>query len=493
MSDLLVQLENLGFSPKRISTVDGGEFSSSCPACGGGGKGKASDRFHVWPLKENKSGLCTGRFWCRQCDVSGDSIEFMQKFYKMSFMEACSALDVHLPNNAAQGGSKRYQPSPQLPEQNKDVWVPREYQTPAKLWQEKAGNLLADCKTRLMGNQEQLAWLASRGINEQMAAQYNLGYNLSSKGGDRYRPRSAWGLEAKQDNAGKDKKLWLPQGWVIPAFDREQRLIQLRIRRRDEDIASFGGNIKYLPIDGSSMATMVLHPEAEIFVVVECGFDAILIAGLFAGKIGAVTTWNSSARPDVMAHEILSASCLILNGLDYDQGGEREQAWWSQNYSQNTRLPKLTKGNDPGEAFANGADLKAWVMAGIPKGLRIRFFGEGSTIVAPKKQPTTTKAIPVPAIKNEVSLAESKVQPITMRIGDGIEICVVDNQQDFLDLSGGDLPVFSMGELEHLKVVTATMNTTELNEALRKIIDIKQVFGAAYIYDGRAEKLQQGE
>lgn len=49
--DLKDYLENLGITPRKASTADGGEYSSSCPACGDGGKGLRSDRFRIWPQR----------------------------------------------------------------------------------------------------------------------------------------------------------------------------------------------------------------------------------------------------------------------------------------------------------------------------------------------------------------------------------------------------------------------------------------------------------
>jgi len=61
-------VESLNFSLKKVSSTTGGEFCGPCPWCGG------KDRFRLWPNHEKGTG---GRYWCRQCDRSGDAIRFL--------------------------------------------------------------------------------------------------------------------------------------------------------------------------------------------------------------------------------------------------------------------------------------------------------------------------------------------------------------------------------------------------------------------------------
>lgn len=54
------------------------EYSAACPFCGG------VDRFCVWPEKD--------RYWCRQCNRKGDSIQLIRDLDGMTFNEAKEAL-----------------------------------------------------------------------------------------------------------------------------------------------------------------------------------------------------------------------------------------------------------------------------------------------------------------------------------------------------------------------------------------------------------------
>jgi hypothetical protein len=393
VTNLLELLQLHGIEPRRSSVAHGGEYCSACPACGDGGKGKGSDRFHIWPDKPT-GGLASGRFWCRRCDISGDTIEFVMRFDNMNFPQACASLGILIPGGTLFHYSRPSTPSLPAAQQS----VPRTYPEPSAEWSLRAAAFLADCQARLLERPEALTWLAGRGIDLEAAVAYGLGYNESSKGGDRYRPRPLWGLQPKKNDKGKDKKLWLPRGWVIPMFVADGRVLQLRIRRLDGDVAKFAADTRYLMVDGSSSATMVLHPEAEAHAVVESGLDAILIAAACGGKVGAVTTWNCSARPDARATEILNRSQCVLNCFDFDAAGEKEQAWWEETFRRYKRWP-VPVGKDPGEAYEKGVDIRQWIVDGLPHGLSTANIV--SEVMAPAKNDENWQIV-------TSSLAESK-------------------------------------------------------------------------------------
>jgi hypothetical protein len=85
-SQTIANWELPGITLKRVSSTNGGEYCSPCPDCGG------DDRFRVWPHRGPN-----GRFWCRQCDKSGDMIEFLRWQKGMSFKEACETVGKTLP------------------------------------------------------------------------------------------------------------------------------------------------------------------------------------------------------------------------------------------------------------------------------------------------------------------------------------------------------------------------------------------------------------
>ena len=471
--DILTLIESAGFNPRRISAAEGGEYASGCPFCGDGGKGGKSDRFHAWPEAE-LSKYIKGRYWCRKCDKHGDTINLAMETRHLDFAEACTELGVVLPTK--EFFKKSWPRTPATPNKEKN-WIANNYALPCERWQGVAAAFVADCRERLFASADALAWLARRGITAEIARAYGLGYNQSSRGGDRYRPRERWALPPKKSQDGKDKKLWLPQGWTIPAKDKQGRLYQVRIRRRNEDIEKFAADIKYLPIDGSSMATMVLHPRASVFAVVECGFDAILIAGLFCGEIGTITTWNSSARPDAETDAILQSCVLILNCLDYDDAGEGASEWWHERYPHCVRPKSLGKGlKDPGDMAAAGINVRSWLLEALPRGLQIT-MGCGSVgDRPPASQPSA------PVAKEGSSEPAAKV--IELDLLDGERIYITDDQREWHRLMAAGKLAFSGSELERIEKGIGGLGAEERIAALAVIIAAKKEFGG-YVRAGR--------
>lgn len=363
MPDLLSLLRDRGLPCRKVSAAHGGEYAGPCPLCGG------TDRFHVWPDRRSDSGISPpGRWWCRQCGASGDLIAYLMQVDGLSFGDACGVLGIDRPARPA-AETYRPAPTPRTPERE---WSPRDYGAGPEQWRIVAEQFLAAAQERLAHDSAAQSWLDRRGISARWAAEYGLGYYEARRGGDGYASRASWGLPPELKD-GKPRRLWLPRGWVIPCRGASGELLQLRIRRRPDDVPRFAPEIKYLPVAGSSQATLVLHPEAEAFVVVESGFDAILLARHFGGRIGAVCPWSAAARPDARAHDLLSRALCVLLALDYDPAGESACGWWRDRYRRSVRLPALPRGaKDPGDAHAAGADLYAWLRDGMPSGLAAR-------------------------------------------------------------------------------------------------------------------------
>lgn len=67
---------------RRTASTNGGEYHGPCVSCGG------RDRFTLWPHEGP-----TGRFWCRQCGISGTGIDYLHKLKGLSVKEACAELN----------------------------------------------------------------------------------------------------------------------------------------------------------------------------------------------------------------------------------------------------------------------------------------------------------------------------------------------------------------------------------------------------------------
>jgi hypothetical protein len=348
-------LRKHGIEPKKASGTKGGEYASACPGCGG------DDRFRIWPDQNEGQ----GGFWCRQCGKKGDAIQFLRDFDGLSFQQACERLGRKLPDSRDLHSA--------APRKAAADWTPRDPEAPGPAWQEHAKKLITWAFEQLMVNPEQLGWLSARGITEAAAVRFGLGWVPE----DLYRSREAWGLpEIKNEKTGKVRPLWIPRGLMIPWF---AGVLPIRIRIRRPDPVEFGP--RYYMMPSSASVTMLLrhhenrhHPKTglimpEVYVVVESELDAIMLNCQCLELCGAVALGSNSAHPDVAATKILSGASVILNALDFDAAGASERDWWPKHFPKSRRWP-VPRGKDPGDAYKAGVNIREWVTAGLPEGLR---------------------------------------------------------------------------------------------------------------------------
>lgn len=357
-----------GVTSKKVSSSKGGEYASACPMCGG------RDRFRIWPEEKDY-----GSWWCRGCGKGGDAIQLVIEAKGMGYKEACQYLGIGVKGPARGRGRAR---SPRVPKDRGASWAPRETHDPADLWQRKAAASLEAAQKALEGNKEQLAWLAARGISIETARRFGLGWNAK----DLWLKKTAWGLE--EDG----KKLWLPQGLVIP-WHMDGHLHRLRVRRSAPDVEP-----RYLIIAGSGSSPMMIWLEnvqkgsGVPWTVVESELDALLIAAVAGDVTGVMAMGNSSAKPDEAAAAALEGALFIIDALDYDTAGGKASRWWLETYPAAERWP-VPEGKDPGDFRKAGGDVREWVIAGLPPGLR--------PASEPAPAAPAPAAVPKPAVEED--------------------------------------------------------------------------------------------
>jgi len=351
----------------------GSEWHGPCPACGAGNSGEAkTDRFSV---------KADGRWFCRTCPEPshGDAVGFLRKFENMSCAEAHAALGKECRSTScpAERCPQRNAPpaakaiKPLLPPKPAAVaeFVPAVAISPEEKWRQSAEKLIERAHAALLDCPEQLAYVAGRGLPREAVEKYRLGWLAA----DLYRPRVAWGLPEILREDGKPKKLWLPQGILIPTFDAAGVPIRLNIRRPKIK----EGEIRYYRVPGSGDDIPVLNPQARAHVVVESDLDACLIAWHAGDLVGAIPLATCSAKPKESAVEILRKALCILVATDFEprenaktgrheNPGGKSALWWQQQFPRAKRWP-VPIGKDPGEFFKDHAgDIRAWVLAGLP-------------------------------------------------------------------------------------------------------------------------------
>jgi len=366
MLTILDLLRQKGLEPRRASAT---EWAGPCPGCGG------KDRFRSWP-----DGPDGGNGWCRQCEWSGDTIQFCRDFLGMDFREACEHA----------GRDVKVSPTPR---QAKPARAVRTFEAarpdlPPAIWLQRAADFTAWAHDKLLRAPKQMAYLADRGVTEDAVRRFRLGWNPGERGADLYRTRESWGLPTLLKDDGKTpRRLWIPRGIVIPIYAPQsgtESPVRLRIRRPAEHLQP-DETTKYVVVSGSSAHTLVTDPEAKAFVIVEAELDAMLVSQTMdeslPGAVSGVALGSLAFKPDAATDALLKRSLSVLVALDYEpvspevdksKAGllRRVYGWWIDRYKRAERWP-VPLGKDPGEAFKEGVDIAAWVTAGLPPVLRL--------------------------------------------------------------------------------------------------------------------------
>lgn len=363
-----------GLAPVKVGNTHGGEYACPCPLCGG------RDRFRIWP-EQNDGG---GSYWCRGCSAHGDRIQFVMDTRNLSFAEAARITGDEdklksAPKTEPADGYKTPR-APSCPSYHPAIGKIRNPSTTAQttenpdLWQEKASRLVEWAAGKVSGTVGQ-SFLERKGLGGGVWTTYELGFIPE----DIYRPRASWGLPEALREDGKPKRLWLPQGVVIPLRNAlSGALERIRIRRLD-------GEPKYYVVPGSTSCQMILGNPEFSAVVVESELDAILIDHVAGDITGVVALGSAQVKPDQDADRFLSGVRCILVALDFDQAGTAAAKWWLSAYGTRAKRWPVPEGKDPGDTWASGKSLREWVTGGWPQGIR-RAVSESGRL-SPRREP----------------------------------------------------------------------------------------------------------
>jgi DNA primase len=336
--NILDLIESDGFVLKKKANTYGGEWAGPCPFCGG------TDRFLVWP---NDKG---GRYWCRQCKKHGDDIQYMRDFQKLTYYAACRCL---------RKTPKTRSCSVMPVKEARPIFKPKETAMPTSSWSEKAQEFLERCQSCLWSDQGALTrdfLHREKGLSDETIKSAGLGFNPD----DIFLERLSWGLPAELRDDGKPKKLWLPEGLVLPRIDSGY-VIRLSVRRGKH----INGQ-RYIVIPGSASRSMVHGMDKKVIVVIESELDGLLLNQEVGDFVGVVALGSAQAKPDEKTHNVLQMADTVLVALDSDKAGA-QAAWlfWSKTYGNKTVRWPCVKGKDPSDAWQNGLDIRAWVLTGL--------------------------------------------------------------------------------------------------------------------------------
>jgi DNA primase len=312
-------------NPKRVSSTNGGEYHSPCPSCGG------EDRFIIWDVEN--------RYYCRRCEKSGDTIQYLREFHGLSFKDACIKANI-VPKFSLQARAKK------PPE-----FKPKKDNTPNSKWQLKGAELINSCHTDLLNTPNAISLLQKRGITIDSIKKYQLGWNSESKWPD-------WNI----DDSGK--KIWIPKGIVIPSFI-DGKPVKIKIRRSDWH--AYDKFPKYVEIRGSIPGPVAYgNINDSPILILESELDAILVQQEARNQCICIALGGSSKKPNEYIHSLLIKCPLILFSLDFDDAGITAFKWWKNRYK-NLFLWVTPFEKSLGDAYLKGLDIKSWISLGINK------------------------------------------------------------------------------------------------------------------------------
>jgi hypothetical protein len=318
--DLAIQ-DNL--NPQKVSATKGGEYHSSCPGCGG------KDRFIIWNIQN--------RYYCRRCEKTGDTIQYLRDFHNLSFLEACKKANI-TPN----------------PRSEISIPTPRSFNftkttMPTHHWHEKASDFLRTSKENLFKNLAMVGHLQQRGFSLESIKKFHLGWN----------PKVSWEYWQEEN---LEKKTFLPEGIVIPSYVQNQ-LVKIKIRRNKwhpNDSCP-----KYVEISGSSPAPSIFGSSQNLpAIILESELDAMLVQQEAENLCLSIALGGATKKPDDILDSLLLKSPLILFSLDYDESGIMAFKWWKNQYKHLIIWVSPFE-KSIGDAFKNGLDIKSWIHLGI--------------------------------------------------------------------------------------------------------------------------------
>ncbi len=465
-------------------TRKGGKWVGPCPECGGSDN---SDKFN---LRDD------GGFKCYACDFRGDIITWLRKMEGKSCPEAhtlaglpCRALaSCPAAGKCRLGDGSGGRPSSpparrhlQPPALATHPGLPKtaEAKDPAPQWLAWAEPLVDKAVATLAAQPYHLAWLAARGIDAAAVARFRLGWLAH----DQRVSRADLALPPKE---GKDK-LWIPSGLLIPIYT-PAGIHRIRVRRPEEARRRFLPDLKYVWLEGSGAAPMVIRPPAGItprgMVVVEAELDAIACAAAHPEVIVIALGTVSAGLPPTLRQEA-EAAPVILVALDADPTpaptatgkpkpapGPEAVRRWRHEFRQARYWPPPA-GKDPGDYRRDHqGDLAAWIESGLPPP------------PAPPVSSATSQdhGFSPGSYQGGEGAADNDVRIV--HLPDGREIVITDNRALWDKLSAEGRLVFTGKELRHLRAACKAAGPEGHQAMADAALAVKSVFTGSHIRRG---------
>jgi hypothetical protein len=335
---LLNLAQEKGLNPKFVANTADGEYHSPCPACGG------RDRFVIQPNKQMKN--CMGSYFCRQCDIKGDSIQFCRDHLGYSFSDAMDRVGAQISEN-----------KPRIFIQKKS-YLPAvtALVKPSGDWTQSARALVDASHEKILFRKDILDSLNKRGLSLNAIQQYRIGWIEHSDKVEGH----LWGAEKEA--------VWLPAGILIPTIEQDQSIIRLKIRRNDwkpNDERS-----KYVAVTGSMKGLNIIGDKKNpVMIVVESELDAYALHYAVGDFATIVAVGGGMKDIDSTTNYLAQKKTTLLICHDNDEVGNKMFNKWLTNYPHAKSYPTII-GKDIGEAVEQGLKVRDWIIDALPHELK---------------------------------------------------------------------------------------------------------------------------
>lgn len=327
---LIYLAQEAGLNPKFVAQTHGGEHHCACPKCGG------KDRFILQPNRPQKN--CVGYYFCRQCKIFGDTIQFGKDFLNLPFNEAVLRAGGTQPERVL----IPYKPTEDAPHLTTS-------KTASEAWLTKATEFIEQAHSNLLLQADILASLERRGIPRNAVIKYKIGWHAETQ------HQSGWGT---------DKDVWLPKGIVIPLM-KQEKVTGIKIRRADYKEGDTLG--KYIVVAGGSDGFSIYGKIKghAVLATVESELDAIALQNAVEDTCCTIAIGGNNKNPTFLVDHLARKAPHLLVIPDNDDGGMIMTTKWLGLYP-HARIHKVPFGKDVGEAVQQGLQLREWLSSAIP-------------------------------------------------------------------------------------------------------------------------------
>jgi DNA primase len=262
------------------------------------------------------------------CSMSGDALDWLQKYRGMSFEEACAYLGAE---------DRRKQLICHVPRERSAAV---ETQPPAEDWQRTAWKVVAGAEEVLWSEQggRALKYLKARGLTDETILRARLGYV----------PGRPWEWL-------RIGKVTVPCGITIPWVVGKE-LWAVKVRRT-------AGLPKYTQIAVGSAHGLYNAANLEgheIVLFVEGEFDALLAEQESGGLVGVATLGSASGMLNPRWMPLLLHCKTILAAYDADEAGMKGAARL-QALTKRARVVQVPWGKDITEFVLKGGSVREWL------------------------------------------------------------------------------------------------------------------------------------